>query len=124
MNDDLFDAFEDKKKLAKKRDTKSDRFYEQFTVDFQMYFGIPYRRQTGDFVQLARLLGAAPEISAEYWVRAVRNFLRSQMGKYTLADLCTRIEVFHKGRLDRYGKPFNSLHEGNAAALTDWMEKE
>jgi hypothetical protein len=102
----------------------SDRLYEIFTVMFQSRFGVPYRKTTQDFVQLARLLEAAPDFEERYWSEAARNFFGSSLGKFTLADLASRVEVFHDGKLDRYNKPFNSLVEGNEAALDSWLGKD
>ena len=39
---------------------------------------------------------------------AVRNYLISPQGKYTLADLVTRFAVFRHSPLDRFGKPVES----------------
>jgi len=123
MDDQLFEV-EEARSLERKRNTRSDQLCGMYETAFHFAFGIPYRRQAGDFVQLARLLRGAPEISDEFWSRAIGHYLTSPMSKYTLADLASRVEVFHRGRLDRYNKPVLAQVQENVQSLTDWINRK
>lgn len=107
---------------------KPDEAFETFSSEFVEHRKTPYRASKGDFVQLAALKkafactnGSAPPD----WSAAIHNYLASPMGKYTLADLCSRFDVFKAGKLDRFGKPEGSaskqqgrfdLHQTNIEA--------
>ena len=84
---------------------KRDEAYEIFCSEFAEHRGIPYRGSKGDFVQLAALKKAFGTMVPPEWSEAIHNYFSSPQGKYTLADVCCRFDVFKRGSLDRYGKP-------------------
>ena len=92
--------------LAKGR--QPDPAYEAFCSEFAEHRGIPYRGSKGDFVQLAGLrtvLGCNGRGVPGNWIQAVHNYFASPLNKYTLADLCTRYDVFLASRLNEFNKP-------------------
>jgi hypothetical protein len=85
-----------------------DPAFEIFNIEFKEHRQIPYRSGKGDHVQLSALrrqLGIATKETPPSWTDAIHNFFATPLGKYTLADLCVRFDVFLKGPLDRFGKP-------------------
>lgn len=85
-----------------------DEAYETWSSEFIERRQCPYRHTKGDFVQLSTLrkaLNLEARGVPDRWVDAVRNYLMTPQGKYTLADLCTRYDVFLRGALDRFSKP-------------------
>lgn len=73
--------------------------------------GFPYEAQTKDFVQLTAMMkkaSIATWMTEERWKAALENYFTSELGMYTLADFCVRFAAFHKGPLDRFGKPMLS----------------
>jgi len=86
---------------------REDEAYDTFCSEYLGQREVPYRSSKGDFVQLASLRkslnlnGSTPD----RWVDAVRNYLSSPLAKYTIADLCSRFDVFIHGGVDRFGKP-------------------
>lgn len=97
---------------------KLDLAYEVFAEKFFSYRNIPYGRSTGDFVQLSKLrkqLQLGTKDIPGHWENAIDNYFQTPQGKYTLADLCVRYDVFLVGPLDRYGKPagVNETHQAN-----------
>jgi hypothetical protein len=93
-----------------KTERPKDEAFETFCSEFVENREIPYRAGTGDHVQLAALrkqLGIGSRETPERWTDAVRNYFKSPLSKYTMADLCVRFDVFLQGSLDRFGKPAN-----------------
>jgi len=39
------------------------------------------------------------------WVEAIHNYFSSPLSSYTLADLCTRYDVFIRSPVNQYGRP-------------------
>jgi hypothetical protein len=91
-----------------KSERPKDEAFEIFCAEFNEHRTIPYAGTTGDHVQLA---GLRRQVKIETrdtppgWVDAIHNYFGTPMSKYTLADLCTRFDVFLQGPLDRFGKP-------------------
>lgn len=105
---DSRDAVASLASAQKIRRSEPDTAYELFASEFLEHRGIPYRSQKGDFVQLAGLRKALDcncKGMPAKWQDAIHNYLGSPSGKYTLADLCSRFDVFLSGKVDRYGKP-------------------
>jgi len=85
-----------------------DEAYELFASEFAKRRSTPYRPKKADWVQLADLrksLNLTGRATPDRWTDAVDNYLWTPSGKYSLADLCVRFDVFLQGPLDRYGKP-------------------
>jgi hypothetical protein len=99
---------------------RRDREFDTFAEAFNKRFGIAYRHQVQDFVQLHRLRKAVT-LEEAYWQRAVQNYLASPLGKYSVADLASRVEVFATGRLNGYNKPVDSLAMTNLAAIAEFI---
>ena len=94
-----------------KRERQEDPWYVVFKNAHDEKFKAPYQHQKADFVKLASLKKSLSLTNGELpekWGTACVNFFGSPMGKYTLADLCCRFDVFSAGRLNQYGKPANS----------------
>jgi hypothetical protein len=90
--------------------TAHDRAATAFCDAFCAVRGIPYAVRTADCVQLANLRKAMrvpPGGIPDGWALAVANYLGTPQGKYTLADLVCRYDVFRRSPLDRYGKPLD-----------------
>jgi hypothetical protein len=90
---------------TKHKDSAAELFADAFATINQ---GMKYRWRDGDFVQLAKLrkdqLMPNGDIPKD-WPTAVANYFASQDSpKRTIADLCTRFEIFAMGPLDRFGK--------------------
>jgi hypothetical protein len=84
-----------------------DPLFFTFSKAFLNSRKIPYEPKRGDFVQLAALrkrLNVNGEVP-EGWHRAIRNYFDSPLSDYTLAQLCTRYDVFLNDALDRFNKP-------------------
>lgn len=68
----------------------------------------PYASKRGDFVQLTSLkkilTGKNWELTESRFSHAVGNYFASDLGQFTLADLCVRFNAFYKSPLDRFGK--------------------
>ena len=109
-------------KLRETKPRQLDPEYETFAAAFLERFQVPYRKQTADFVQLARLRRAT-RLEPGYWADACLNYVTTPMGKYSLADLATRVEVFAQGRLDQYNKPANALYQFNLAEGAAWLQR-
>jgi hypothetical protein len=99
---------------------RRDREFDAFAEAFNKRFGIAYRHQVQDFVQLHRLRKAVT-LEETYWQRAVQNYLASPLGKYSVADLASRVEVFATSRLNGYNKPVDSLAMTNLAAIAEFI---
>lgn len=113
------DGSQDHSPSNAKNERPRDEAYEGFTAAFQQYRGIPYRSVKGDFVELAGLrsrLHIANRKTPDRWEASIRNYLATPQGKYTLADLCSRFDVFMRGALDRFGKPIGENHGGQSDA--------
>ena len=111
-------------KTSAKKTRKPDAAYEVFCSEFAEHRNIPYRGCKGDFVQLAGLRQAlkCPALEAPTnWQVAIHNYLATPQGKYTLADLCCRFDVFCRGRLDRFGKP--DVPAGKSGTIPDLLER-
>jgi uncharacterized protein YdaU (DUF1376 family) len=84
-----------------------DLIFEKWREEFLEHRHMDYRHTKGDFVQLAGLkkaLGLNGSIPKDFEV-TVHNYFGSKLGKFTLADFCSRYDVFMQGPLDKYGKP-------------------
>lgn len=95
-------------KAPSRQPRKPDPAYETFCSEFVEHRGIPYRSKKPDFIHLADLRKSLQCNNGDEprdWSAAIHNYFASPQGKYTLADLCNRFDVFRLGRLDRYGKP-------------------
>jgi hypothetical protein len=59
------------------------------------------------------------------WAVAVDNYFSSPLTRYTLADLCSRFDVFAQGEVDRFGRPagFNDLRQSGRATMQKMSEK-
>lgn len=85
-----------------------DEAYETFAERFELERHTPYRHQRADFIQLASLrkaLGTESKAAPAGWGNVVDNYLASPLGRYTMADACSRYDVFLAGPVDRFGKP-------------------
>jgi len=105
-----------------------DEAYEIFAREFTEYRQTPYRPTKADWVQLARLrkdFNYNSKGTPNCWVDAIRNYIASPLSKYTLADLCSRFDVFVLGEVDRYGRPagFNDVKQANKATVKSLDEK-
>ncbi len=84
-----------------------DEAYDYFAEQFNKYREIPYRPTKGDFVQLASLrkaLGAGHRSRPSGWEMACTSYFESPIPRYTLADLCSKFDVFKKGRVNTFGR--------------------
>ena len=88
-----------------------DPLYRIFADSFKAKHSHPYLNKKPDFIQLADLKkkcsAASWELTTERFTRAVENYLNSELGQFTLADLCSRFSVFFKSSLDRFTQPKN-----------------
>jgi hypothetical protein len=88
--------------------SNSDHAVVQFASRFEEERGIPYAFGAGDYVQLLNLrnrLGLEKGECPEGWETACINYLASAFGRYTMADMCSRYDVFLKTPLDRFNRP-------------------
>lgn len=110
-----------------------DLAYEFFREKFEKARApAKYRPTKADFVQLAGLRKdyRVPHRGLpEGWEAAVRAYLESVLSKYTLADLCSRYDVFLCGSVDRFGKPIE-VNDGkreknsNTRAAQDFVSRK
>lgn len=95
--------------MTRYQKAKKDEAYEIWCSEFAAQRGIPYQQgKKGDFVQLSHLredLGLKGKVTPDRWLEAIHNYFKTPQGRYTLADLCCRFDVFMRGPLDRYNKP-------------------
>jgi len=79
--------------------------YEQiFRKYYRAVYPADYQDTKGDYCQLAYTRRQQKEsLNAESWDAAARNYLDSELGNHTLADLARRFPVFLKGPLNQYG---------------------
>jgi hypothetical protein len=85
-----------------------DEAYETFANEFRAKRLVPYQSKSGDFVRLASLrkaLGTVSKASPEGWHKALGHYFGSPLSAYTIADLCSRFDIFIAGPVDRFGKP-------------------
>jgi hypothetical protein len=54
---------------------------------------------------MRKALGIGSKAAPPNWTAAIHNYFNSPYDKYSLMDLCRRIDVFLKGPVDRFGKP-------------------
>ena len=111
----------------------ADPLFAIFAEEFQAAKDMPYLSKQADFVQLATLKKKSAashwDLTPERFTRAVRNFLASDLGNHTLADLASRFSAFYGAPLDRFGKaiPINGLESvgstGTLAQLPDRTRK-
>ncbi len=91
---------------------EKDEAYEIWAERFQELRKVRYGSKAADFVWLAKLrkqLQLDGRGTPPGWQIAIDNYLATPQGKYTLADLCSRYDVFLADRLDRFGKPEGSM---------------
>lgn len=94
--------------MPERKPVKKNVYADIFETAYETKYGLPYQRRTHDFVQLNRLLRDGPlasRMTTDVFRRGVTNYLASDLGMHTLADLCTRFVPFWRGSIDRYGKP-------------------
>lgn len=114
-----------------------DEAFETFVAVFgELRAPAKYSRtDVAGFVQLADLrkrqgieaLRAPPD-----WLKACRNYCASPLGKFSLADLCTRYAVFVHSGVNEYGKPIRSnparhgsdKENPNTRAAKDFVSRE
>lgn len=102
-----------------------DEAYEIWCSEFAEHRQIAYRGKAGekgDFVQLAglrRQLEIGTREIPKNWKESIHNYFQTPQGKYTLADLCSRYDVFNLGALDRFNKP---REEQNGTHQTSFIE--
>lgn len=98
-------------KLAPVKPAKpKDAFYESFRLAYEVAYSCPYQSKTADFVQLAACRKTGGEwLTHDRWKIAVGNYFASELGNHTLADLSARFGAFFRARLDRFGKPSQSV---------------
>lgn len=115
------------KKLLEKSERPKDETYEIWAAAFLGAREVPYRNTKADFVQLASLrkaYGLNGRGSPEHWSRAIENYLASPLPKFTLADLCSRYDVFVHGRVNEYNRPDRSLTRTDFLRLEQEIENE
>lgn len=105
-----------------------DDAYELWCSEFAEARKVPYRSTKADFVQMASLRKAYKLNGSGLptgWVDAVKHYLSSPLSKYTIADLCSRYDVFVSGEVDRFGRPagFSDLHQSNRVTLETMVAK-
>lgn len=108
-----------------------DEAYEIFKRHFdKLRAPAKYGRHRPDFVNLAKLrkdMGLQPSELPPRWDLACRNYLLSPLGKYSLADLAVRYDVFVRSPLDRYGKPLakqKSNHSKVVAETSSYLTRD
>lgn len=102
------------------RGSKGDLAYELFASAFLRDRKLQYRHQKADFIQLS-MLRQAMEIDAKAipkgWEAALVNYFASDLGRFTLADLCARYDVFLAGPIDRFNRPWQKKHHASDFGL-------
>jgi phage replication O-like protein O len=81
------------------------RPYEQiFRKYYRAVYPAEYQDTKGDYCQLAYTRRQQKEsLNEESWDTAARNYLDSELGNHTMADLARRYPAFLKGPLNQYG---------------------
>src|SRR5262245_8506220 len=79
-------------------------------------YEVPYRSETKDFVQLAKLLENCSKnnwvLTAEKFSQAARHYFTTPRSTHTLADLAVNFSDFFKHAFDRFGKPVEENSNG------------
>jgi hypothetical protein len=99
-----------------KRGGTPDPAADSFAEKCLEYTRVPYDFKTQDFVILARLRKSfkiGTKETPEGWEESIVNYFGSALGKWTIADLANRYQVFRNSAVDRYGKPINHVNGGN-----------
>lgn len=95
---------------------EGDQLVRIFDEAFIKANDCPYASKKADFVQLSVLkktyAGKSWELDDSRFTRAVSNYFASDLGQFTLADLCVRFGAFYKSPLDRFGKPVQIQRDG------------
>lgn len=105
-----------------------DDAFDWWATSFLGARSVPYQHKVADFVRLAALRKAC-RVNGKgmppQWQTAVRNYLASPLPSFTLADLCSRFDVFVQGEVDRFGRPagFSDVHQANKVSLHRLGEK-
>lgn len=112
MAERLAERFKDTPKERKKprAERPKDEAYETFKAVYAEARSIPYRSVKADgaeeyvqldFIKLAemrRRMGIPATETPLAWERTCRNYMTSDyITRYTIADLCTRIDIFMRG---------------------------
>lgn len=115
---------------AEKRGRPPDEAYELWATAFERARKVGYGRTDNDFIKLTDLrkrLKIGTKETPNGWKHAIVNYLQSPSGKFTLADMCQRYDVFLNGKLNEYGKPDRGsgggIHDKAKAVFQEALEK-
>lgn len=113
---------EHKAKSNQAKPKRSNPFYEYFAFKYQELRKHPYISTQADFIQLAALnrkcLNNKWEMTEARWKRTVDNYFCSEVGKPTMAHLCTQFQHYFLNPLDRYGQPISQTSQQSRATGT------
>lgn len=109
-----------------KPDKTVDPLFEIFASAFLATQASPYLHKKADFVQLASVKQICASndwpLTPEKFRVAVDHYFASDLGQFTLADLCARFSPFYKSPLDRFGKPLTNGKNGVGALGRSTLE--
>jgi len=105
-----------------------DEAYELWASEFLEHRKVPYQKKRADFVKLSEIrkaFGLNGKGMPTGWVEAIHNYFSSPLSSYTLADLCTRYDVFIRSPVNQYGRPLphDDHHQRNQATFKAFTER-